>query len=802
MEAVSTKNSSFVKWFVGSLAIVLFLYINYGFFHFFDDRLVAGQRYRDQLVDDDEIQVLMETTATIVRNYYVDQERVDFASLVALLMDKLRETAVVQVTEPQANRYLIRADRQVLDVDTRTMNENKFGLLLLEVCRWLSDSQQFMNRYNLHSLDDSVYFVLNAILAGLDGHSALLDGDEYAELKQGTEGQFGGIGVLVGMRDDLLTVIKPLPNSPAYRAGIKRHDRIIDINGQSTFEFSLEQLVKHMRGSPGSEVRLSLLRNGEFLPYSIKIKREIVQVDSIVSKRLQVGGYPVLYIQVENFSTRTAAEILQTLDSFRNQTLNRYGMILDLRANPGGLLDQAVQVADLFLSEGKILSTVGRREEIENAIRDYDETNFPLVVMIDNDSASASEIVAGALQDQRRAFVVGQPSFGKGSVQTIFELPFGQALKLTIARYFTPAGRTIQDRGIYPDVWLQPLFKNQTNNNLLGEYRYRNISNVLSLSSSMHRSYYLQDVERFAIDDRHIDHELEASRTLLHSILPIHRPTRTFVTSNHRSALSNLQEKLLKTNGRRVEQWLQDQYKINWQGGSNISEQKFTFWISEHNPRVVIGDQLTIPYQLKNFADSDLARVSVFVKTKGLPTYEYLLGRVASQQKIQSEIVLPIATHSKPRVYQLQLGVASDGIPIDDSIQTVDIEVVDRLVPSLSITTTLQEKGGLVDGKIGAGEQGVILIKVTNTSKVDADDLTVRLVNLAGKQIKITSAEQRLNNLKAGATKTAYFTISASRQIFSNKLPLGISIDGQALNGPLKKQYLLRGNPSVVRAGR
>ena len=179
-----------------------------------------------------------------------------------------------------------------------------------------------------------------------------------------------------------------------------------------------------------------------------------------------------------------------------------------------------------------------------------------------------------------------------------------------------------------------------------------------------------------------------------------------------------------------------------------------------------------------------------------------MLGRIAAQQKVQSKIVLPIATHSKPRVYQLQLGIASDGIPINDSIQTIDIEVVDRLVPSLSITTALQEKGGLVDGKIGAGEQGIITIKVTNNSKIDANELTVKLVNLAGKQIKITNTEQPLNNLKAGTTKTAHFTISASRQIFSKRLPLGISIDGQALNSPLKKQHLLQGNPSVVRAGR
>ena len=801
METASTKNSSFVKWFVTSLAIVLFLYINYGVFHFFDDRLVAGQRYR-QLVDDDEIQILMETTATIVRNYYVDQDRVDFASLVELLIAKLRETTVVKVTEPQTGRYLIRAQNQVLDVDSRTMSDNKFGLLLLEVCRWLSNNRQFMERYNLHDIYDSVYFVLNAILGGLDGHSALLDGDEYAELKQGTEGQFGGIGVLVGMRDNLLTVIKPLPNSPAYRAGIKKHDRIIDINGQSTFEFSLEQLVKHMRGSPGSEVRLSLLRTGELSPQSMSIKREIVQVDSIVSKRLQVGGYPVLYVQVENFSTRTAAEILQTLDSFRNRATSRYGMILDLRANPGGLLDQAVQVADLFLSEGKILSTVGRREEVENAIHDYDETNFPLVVMIDSDSASASEIVAGALQDQRRAFVVGQPSFGKGSVQTIFELPFGQALKLTIARYFTPAGRTIQERGIYPDLWLQPLFKHQDNNNLLGEYRYRNISNNLSLSSK-YRSYYLQEVEQHLTNKRQIDRELDASQNLLRSVLASYRPTRTFVTSNHRSALAGLQKKLLKVNDRQVERWLQDRHNIDWQGTSSIAEQRFTFGISKHASRVVIGDRLTIPYQLKNFADSDLARVSIFVKIKGLPTYEYLLGRVAAQQKVQSEIVLPIATHSKPRVYQLQLGIASDGIAINDSIQTIDVEVVDRLVPSLSIVTSLvEEQGGIEDGKIGAGERGVITVKVTNDSEIDADDLTVKLVNLAGQQIKVITSQQQLNNLNAGTTKTARFAISASRQIFSDKLPLGISIEGQALNEAFKKQHLLQGNPSVVRAGR
>ncbi len=292
---------------------------------------------------------------------------------------------------------------------------------------------------------------MRGMLSELDPHSAYLDADEFESLRESTQGEFGGIGIEVGMENGQLTVITPIDDTPASRAGLEARDQILRIDETPTEGLSLQEAVDLMRGDPGSEITLTILRQGESSPREVSLTRENIRTESVKSELL-APGYG--YLRISQFQTRTGDQVAEHLRRLeRDGALD--GLVLDLRNNPGGVLQAAVEVADAFLDEGLIVYTEGRLTDTEmrfSATPDTPAPEVPLVVLINGGSASAAEIVAGALQDQRRGVVMGTESFGKGSVQQIMPLGNGEGLKLTTALYFTPDGRSIQAQGIAPDV--------------------------------------------------------------------------------------------------------------------------------------------------------------------------------------------------------------------------------------------------------------------------------------------------------------------------------------------------------------
>ena len=790
MKTVVTKKSKFLKTFTAVVTTILLSYVTYGFYRIYFDkeqgvRLPARQAFGDV----ERLRLLTETSAAIMHGYYVDQDKVGAQALLALVMQKLLEMQVVRVEEQQAGQWQLHDGERVLQVQAAT-DMSHFSRTLLNIAAWLGKSAKFTKRYDVQAADESVYYLLNKLLAGLDSHSALLNSDEYNELKQGTEGQFGGIGILVGIRDELLTVIKPLPNSPASRAGIRKRDRIINIDGLSTFEFSLDQLVKHMRGDPDTQVNLSLLRSGDMSPRQVQIKREVVQVDSINTRHLQAGDFPVLYVQIENFASRTTVEIETALNDFRQRIASRYGVVLDLRGNPGGLLDQAVQVADLFISYGRILSTTGRREEVEHASYTRGETDYPLIVLIDTNSASASEIVAGALQDQERAFIVGQPSFGKGSVQTIFELPYGQALKLTIARYFTPAGRSIQDTGIHPHILMQPVIEQAENRNLFGEYRYRHDSQTAADVYGLANSLYLRQAqgEDDYEEQQEEDVELDLSLAWLTQILRHHRYGSVFSTARYQQLPSAVQE-FLHTHSAAAQRWLRQEHHIDWSSTAPQPEHRVRLQLTDHDTTVVAGETLKIAYVLRNLLAMPLARASLFVRTDfdNFSSEEYLLGKVARQKKSTLDFSVPVTTHAG--VYQFEVGVALDGIVQQHSLQRFYLKVLPPQPPVLDMVISLEDEQP--NGKLEAGEYGDVVVAISNHSAIAARDLTIKVLNLAGRQLHLLKVQQQLPMLAPGQQKKVRFPLRATQQLFSSLLPLGVSLNSANLSQAVKKQYTL-----------
>ena len=291
---------------------------------------------------------------------------------------------------------------------------------------------------------------INGMVTSLDPHSSLLLPDALKDLQIDTQGEFTGIGIRIAMKDGYVTVISPIVDTPAYRAGIEAGDKIVKVDGEPATD--LRQAVKMIRGPKGTQVVVTIIREGIKSPIDFKMTRDVIPIESVKSIVLK-PGYG--YVWITNFRDHTTEDLTQSLDQLESANKPLKGLVLDLRNNPGGLLNQAIMVSDIFLENGTILSIKGRlnkNTKTFNAKPNPKKRNYPIIVLINGGSASASEIVAGALQDQKRALILGTTSFGKGSVQTVETLRDGYGLKLTIARYYTPSGRSIQAKGIEPDV--------------------------------------------------------------------------------------------------------------------------------------------------------------------------------------------------------------------------------------------------------------------------------------------------------------------------------------------------------------
>lgn len=327
--------------------------------------------------------------------------------------------------------------------------------LPLEDLRTFTDIYARIKANYVEETDDKELLenAIRGMLTGLDPHSSYLSPDQFNELRIGTSGEFGGLGIEVGMEDGFVKVVSPIDDTPAQRAGMQAGDLIIRLDDKPVKGMTLSEAVKVMRGKPGTDIVLTVVRDGVDKPFTVSITRAVIQVSSVKQRMLDDGFG---YVRISHFQTKTTQYLLDGLDELREENDGQLkGLVLDLRNNPGGVLSAAVGVSDAFVEKGLIVYTDGREDDSRlryNASPGDALDGAPVVVLVNGGSASASEIVAGALQDHQRGIIMGSRTFGKGSVQTIQDLPNGGAVKLTTARYFTPAGRSIQAEGIVPDI--------------------------------------------------------------------------------------------------------------------------------------------------------------------------------------------------------------------------------------------------------------------------------------------------------------------------------------------------------------
>ncbi len=771
-------------------------------------RTAVTQVSEDKSIKETTSAILLDSIVSLVQNYYVDPERVESDQLISGTMRSLA-FAIPELTFHESDAvYSLTMQSETLEFSRN--REMDYDVLLGHLKSLIG----FCDRINVDQLMDqgenimlgdernSTSIVLNALLSSLDAHSSLLSTEGYQDLRQGTEGAFGGLGVLVGVRNNVLTVLKTLPNSPALRNGVRKDDKILSIDGFNTFGKSLDTLVSHMRGEPGSKASLMTLREGDGYPKTRALQREIIEVNSVEEFEYKQGNHYILRLLVESFAVRTSQEIVASIHKFR-QKRPLGGVVLDLRGNPGGLLDQAVVVSDIFLDKGIVVTTRGRKQEIERANHTNDEVDFPLVVLMDEGSASASEIVAGALQDNGRAVVIGQPSFGKGSVQTVFELPALRALKLTIARYFTPADKSIQNIGILPDVWTQPVYRTTDNANVFGLYRYRNeqfLPNRLNAAadpkggsgSPLIKGFYFARDYSATTKSEELDPEMRIAMTIFSKVGAVygnHLPIGARRSSHWLALAAPAIRSDLSKISQSVITWLENSHKVHWKANvaPSVSAPSLTLKISSLASGIqsTRNGVLEVPWKISNFGTRAAENVSVFIQSavSGLETKEALVGAIESGESREGVFKVMIPNAMVSGRHYVNSGIAIDAQAMKTGQGEFLIDVVDRNLAPITMTAEFVDGVASSVAKVIEGnEAAMIRVTVANKTGDDIHGAQVSVSSLAGDQIMVPKSSFSLGSILAGDQKEILVPIVAKEKMESPTVLIGFALK-QRSNG-------------------
>lgn len=782
---------------------------------------------------------------SILQNYYVDQDKVTPAYLIKSIFINLNTYPNITVNiDKSSNRYELYVNKKHKSF---TIHENinlyKLQTLITEISIFIQNILYSQTKNNIYNLDEEtkfyqgLYLVLNSLLSSLDPHSNILNKYDYKDLLDGTQGIFGGIGLLVTIRDGILTVINPLPNSPAIKAGIKANDKIIKINDIDTFGLSLDTLIKYMRGEPGTEIYLSLLRDTDIAPRRLAITRELIEVNSLTNKIIYTNSnQPILYLKLENFTNTTTNEIYQTFIKFQKQyPKSNAGIILDLRNNPGGLLEQAIKVANLFIEEGMIVGIKGKKPIEEHAYKDnLSKINLPLIVLINKNSASASEIVAAALQENKRALIIGQPSFGKGSVQTVFELPYEQGVKLTVARYYTPTKRSLQNIGVIPDIILYPVYQKSKNYNLLGNYKYKkeaylknhltsiteeknnNTSKYLNTNfeySSFITGYYLvpQETELINIDEAIKSEETKLATIILSELYNTYQgtiPTYGQRSYHWLTLASKKINKYINELNEKTANWLQNTHQIDWSSTNEkelflINKNSFiNFKIHSATNNLTIGDKFKIKWTIQNTSEFSIDRlaVSAFSSIPSINSSEILIGKLDPNATISGVIKFDVPTTFLEQYLKLHIGVSQNNNLIESTINTVNITINPNTPPSLSLNLEFKDENKTKDNLLEDYEKVIAQLEIINTSNIVFKAAKLKFINLSGNQLLLNSKEFYINQIEKQTPIYIQIPIEANKLI-SNTLNIGVTISAENTGYEFKKMLTIQNKNHIPTLG-
>ena len=728
-----------------------------------------------------------------MKEKYVDPTRVDPNRMLLYGLDE------VQNSIPEV---VIRFDRDIEDNPTTATiqagNATKvfrvgglesiweMSFKMKEVFRFLQDNLEPNEDLKFNEVE---YAAINGMLNTLDPHSVLLNPKVYNEMQTQTGGKFGGLGIVIGIRDGFLTVISPMDDTPAARAGIKSRDRIMRIEDESTINMSLSDAVSKLRGDPGSEVTIWVQRKGWADPKPIALTRAEIKIASVESHLL---SNKVGYVKIKSFQANTYSGLRKHLDELASKSGGLSGLVLDLRNNPGGLLDQAIKVSDAFLETGTIVSTVGygnRLRDENKATRRNTQPQYPIIVLVDPGSASASEIVSGALKNHNRAVIVGDTTFGKGSVQVIYELSDGSALKLTIAQYLTPGDISIQSVGIVPDIQLLPVTVDDAEVDLFTSDR---ITREADLESHLDHTNvkkgdrpasivrYLKPPEPELGDDDQAEDEdafkedfaIRFAQRLLRS------SDRTWKRPD---MLKKVEPTLKAASDQEMTQITRELKKqnIDWAAGDSDATPKVTATITSDQPNHTFkaGSKVTFKASVTNTGDQPLYRVRGVSRCDNelFDDREFLFGKLAPGESLTRQVTVEVPKHYSGRFDVIKLDLGAMGTDLKDKPE-LTVHTTGNTRPHFAFGYTIDDsKKGNGDGVLQAGESATLHLNVVNNGDGDSGKTTAYLRNLSGSNLYLKTGRAEIDSIKANARKQFAFTFDV--KAVSDDEPLKAEIE-------------------------
>lgn len=791
-------------------------------------------------------------TLKMVRDKYVDPDRVRpremFLSALNYVQRDVAQVIVLANGDP--NEVTVRVEN----------NEKKFRVDNIQgpwdVSARLREVFAFLQKHLRGTevdLRDVEYAACNGMLHTLDPHSVFLSPDAYKEMNVSTSGAFGGLGIVISIRDQMLTVMNPMPDTPAGRSGIKRHDRIVKINGESTLNMPLDDAVRRLRGEPGTPVTVWIVREGDGgwkEPRPFELKREVIKVRSVEYRPLDNG---VGYVRLKQFQATSYSELEAALDDLRSRGPIR-GLVLDLRGNPGGLLDQAARIADKFLTDGVIVSTVGASEgrEEKRAKGPGTEPPYPIVVLVNGHSASASEIVAGALKNHDRAVIVGETSFGKGSVQLVFPDVTGEkaALKLTIAQYLTPGDVSIQGVGVTPDIELDPMTVDELEMDLTVQkdgLRERDLSAHLSNSRAAGGKplevvrYQLTSVEREQLrerggdidDDFALDFPIRFARDLAGRMPPKTprleqlRAVHDFIAEAGKEELNKVAAELGKLG-------------VDWaappDGARGVPELEVSIETDRKGNEVTAGQPMELRVTVKNNGKQPVFRVRGTTESDN-PYFsgkELIFGKVAPGQSKTAKAPLGwcevegrkfgtikprsgdekrncrIPMDALSRTDGLKVKLEAEGIlgePAPVEIRPT-VRALDRPLFQYAYQIA-DDRGGNGDGVIQKGERVSMYLTVKNVGKGRSYETQANITNLSGDGLLLHAGRFDVSNMQPGDVRRVVFTFDVQQQLADQEATLTLSVGDRDLREyasekvkiPVEAPAAIAAASGVVKAG-
>ena len=726
--------------------------------------LVAEPVSLDRKYNSQSIKIA-EDTLKHVNKFYLDQSKIDYAEMLEKAVSSFEiflDDVLVEFPQDRGDVFAVHVNEKTKKFkEKESPSPNDVTSTLGQVTSFVLSNTGTEDR----TVKNIEYSVSDSMLKVLDPHSAMIPPDIYKEFLIDTEGSFGGLGIVVGIRDGQLTVISPIEGTPAYRSGIKTKDRIVQIENESTINMPLLEAVGKLRGKKGTRVNLLISRKNFSKPRKFSIVRDTIKIESVEGFDLEND---ILYLRIRNFQKNTSSDLKKEISS-RSYPIN--GIILDLRANPGGLLSEAEKVADVFLSSGTIMTTKARDyAKTYRATAKRPEYKGKVIVLVDQGSASASEIVAGALKNNRRALVIGKRSFGKGSVQKVFEFEDGAALKLTIAKYLTPGDISIQDSGITPDILLQGavITEDKVVYNPLPEKRENAEEADLP-------------VPEFTI--RYIDESLAPREEEEDEVQPDESLTKTqklgklkndfYVKLSARMLLAETMEQMYATAADFSNAQLEEirtrieSTGIDWSAGETV---KPSVSVRTVPPKTVFraGKESFLEIKVTNSGPDPIYRLSAVTdgENRVYRDGELLFGKLLPGQSKSSRVKFSVPRWATTREDSVKLVFTSSGNKTFTEESLLVKTVADRR-PVYSHTHEVVDDGrfgskGNGNGHAELEETIVLNVKLKNSGDGTSKKTVATLKNLSGDDIFLEKGRVEIENFRPGETRPVPFRFRQS----------------------------------------